>query len=263
MGAGSTPWYRTRAGRSWLVWGAGAIVVAAAITGYILAVLAGEDGRNRIRFLVIGGLCSAVPVLTSTVSQTRGELARRRAEEIQARAEAKLIVTLGAALSPALHYLGKIAAARNKSEKRQLAGLLVQAVVDAASGICGPDQTRSIFFRQDGKVMECEAYAGRAEPSTTVFTDAATDPAGQSAFEIVRRQEAALYEDIHDSAPPGLTRSRSYRTFIAAAVLAGDESYGMLTVDAPEPGVLTDEDLEVMKVLANLLGAGLALSPPP
>jgi len=53
------------------------------------------------------------------------------------------------------------------------------------------------------------------------------------------------------------TTAGSYRTVIAVAVTAGLAKLGMLTVDAPDVGDLTAADVELVRVLANLLGSGL------
>jgi hypothetical protein len=51
-----------------------------------------------------------------------------------------------------------------------------------------------------------------------------------------------------------------YAAVIAVAVTAGPRRFGMLTVDAPEVGQFTHTDVELVRVLANLLGSGQAQS---
>jgi hypothetical protein len=41
------------------------------------------------------------------------------------------------------------------------------------------------------------------------------------------------------------------------AVFCGDQNLGMLSVDAPESYAFDDTDLNVMRAMAQLLGAGL------
>lgn len=50
----------------------------------------------------------------------------------------------------------------------------------------------------------------------------------------------------------------AYGTVIAVAVTSGSRLIGMLTVDAPASGDLTSTDVELVRVLATLLGSGLA-----
>ncbi len=255
------PWYRTRA--AGLAFAAVLVLVAGAgaVGSFVFGVLAGVNAASRTRYLIFGGLCVVAPVLVSTFYEARTARARRRIEDVQVQAEARLLVTLGSALAPSLYSLGRIVETRNQKQKRELAGQLVQSIVAAAAELCGPDDARSVFFRLQGKKMECEAFAGRAEPSRTVFSNEPSDTLGRAAFAMVHQADSVLYEDVGETAPPGFAGPTSYRTFIAAAVTAGETPYGLLTVDAPEPGSLNEQDREVAKVLATLLGAGLGASP--
>lgn len=256
----SASWQKTRnAGKTLpIILGVGTL--AGAVGSYIFAVIAGlDDTQRRGLYLTLGAVCVALPIISGGINQRRATRAERLAEQIEAEAEADMLVTLGSAFSPALHYLGRIATTSQRSTRRELGGHLAHAVVEAAVGLCGARQARSIFFRKRGNEMECECYAGRSEPSRTVFSDKASDPAGQEAFKVVHEANAIQYDDVEKVAPTGFPGSRSYRTFISVAVVAGDTGYGMLTVDAPEPNSFGEQDLEVMKTLANLLGVGLAL----
>jgi len=49
-----------------------------------------------------------------------------------------------------------------------------------------------------------------------------------------------------------------YRTFIAVPVIAGLDKFGLLTLDAPEPGDLQEDDELQMRLFAQLLATGLA-----
>ena len=71
--------------------------------------------------------------------------------------------------------------------------------------------------------------------------------------------ELLFIDDVH--AHPMVTPStQGYAAVIAVAVTAGSRRFGMLTVDAPEVALFTHTDVELVRVLANLLGSGQAQS---
>lgn len=72
--------------------------------------------------------------------------------------------------------------------------------------------------------------------------------------------ENRLCVDIDDEPPPGwdATKQRDYKTFISVSVTTMDTAYGMLTLDALEPGTLTKDDLHTLRLMASALAAALA-----
>ena len=71
-----------------------------------------------------------------------------------------------------------------------------------------------------------------------------------------------LCEDIDENPPPGwdTTKQHDYRTFISVSVIAGYTAYGMLTLDALEPGELTTEDKGLLRLMAGVLAAAPSLT---
>lgn len=77
---------------------------------------------------------------------------------------------------------------------------------------------------------------------------------------MVLRDEDRLCEDIETDPPPGWDRSkqRDYGTFISVSVIAGDTAYGMLTLDALEPGELTKEEMRLLRLMSGALAVALS-----
>lgn len=256
----STPWYQRRAARYAFLIILGVITAAASAGAFVFGVLASYR-HDQIRDYSLGVTCVILPTLIGVFSEVRAERARRNATEIERETEARLLVTLHSALAPSLYILGQIAIAPNAAAKRELCGRLIQRCVDTAQGLCHPVRARSVFFELRSDRMVFSTYAGRSEPSRTVFTDEPDDPGGRLALQRVRAGEVAIYDDLATDAPPGTNvQAKSYRTFIAVSVRAGDTPFGMLTVDAPKANTFEEEDVETMKTLAGVLGAGLALA---
>jgi len=86
----------------------------------------------------------------------------------------------------------------------------------------------------------------------------------QEALLLVRFHDFPFVEDVHaETLPPGVDPKpgSKYRSFISAAVFCGEQSFGMLSVDAPVPHAFDETDLNVVRAMAQLLGAGLVEGP--
>ena len=86
------------------------------------------------------------------------------------------------------------------------------------------------------------------------------DRRGQEALLLVRFHDYLLVDDVRGDELPRGAEPRpgaGYRSFISVAVFCAEENLGMLSVDAPEPHAFDETDLNVMRALAQLLGAGL------
>jgi GAF domain-containing protein len=67
-------------------------------------------------------------------------------------------------------------------------------------------------------------------------------------------------ENVDALAPELRPETDSYKTYITATITAaGKDAFGVLCVDAPNPGDLRKEDIRLVEVLARLLGAALAV----
>lgn len=235
----------------------GAVAVGAAIGAYALSAVAGtETGSRRTTLLTFGALLAGVVVLMGLISKLRDARRLRSAEQIAVDAEAALESALSGALAPITSYLGELGVAATPGSRALIAGKVRQAVVDAAIRLTAP-AGRCAFYRcgPTFDVLTREAYAGQATPARDVFR-AGTDD-GDAVLEVVRRGEIVFVEDV--AANPHVFPSTPgvYGTVIAVAVTAGEERLGLLTVDAPRVGDLTLTHVELLRVLANLLGSGL------
>jgi GAF domain-containing protein len=93
-----------------------------------------------------------------------------------------------------------------------------------------------------------------------VFTDRPGDRRGQEALLLIRFHDYLLVDDVRAEELPRGAEPRpgaTYRSFISVAVFCADQDLGMLSVDAPEPHAFDETDLNVMRAMAQLLGAGL------
>jgi hypothetical protein len=235
-----------------------AAAIAAAAGAYLTSAASGDArGRAHLALLVLGAVLAGATVLIGALQQRRTQRLLRTAEQVAVDAEAELMLTLNGALAPITNYLGDMADQRTSDGRATVAGQLSQAVVDAAVRLTA-DGSRSAFYQldEDWQGLTRETWGGRSAQPRGSFS--AGTPDGDAVLDLVRAGDYVVIDDV--AASPMVTPSpgAGYRTVVAVAVTAGSLPLGMLTVDAPHVGDLGAIDVELVRVLANLLGAGLA-----
>ncbi len=233
----------------------------AAAAAPVLGIQAGaSSGTARLVLLACTGLAAALAVGIATLQRLEAEGRQQEAEQAADEAREDFALALGGSLGPTADYLGQAAVAGTEAEQQALLGQLLQAALGAAVTI-GPPGSRSCLFLLDpgGGVLTRRAWAGRSGAPRPRFSG--DTPDGEFALDLVQRGEVLLVADAR--AHPRVTPSRAgaYDCVVAVTVRAGGSHYGLLTLDAPGPGTLTSTELELVSVLANLLGAGLAIAP--
>ncbi len=83
---------------------------------------------------------------------------------------------------------------------------------------------------------------------------------GDAAFTMIHSHEEPLFvEDVTQGTTPGWEGSgKSYKTFISVPIRSTDTAFGMLTIDSPLPGSITENDKGIVLVLATLLAIAMA-----
>jgi GAF domain-containing protein len=243
--------------RTWLLLEAGAVAL-----GYAVAVL--RDGAPATggawALVAAGSVAVAVPLWVKSRRELRQEADTRSAETLAIETDARLRLIVGDVVTPIAEVVGRVHQTSGKGERESLRGQLKQLVVEAAANLCDGERARAVFFQLERGEMRAAAWFGRGDPPTTVFTDDPGDRRGQEALLLVRFHDYLLVDDVRaDELPRGAEPrpGAGYRSFISVAVFCGQQNLGMLSVDAPEPDAFDDTDLNVMRAMAQLLGAGL------
>jgi GAF domain-containing protein len=234
---------------------------AAVALGYGVAVLRdGAPGSGGGWALVAAGAVAvAVPLWVKSRRELRQELETRSAEGLAIETDAKLRLVVGDVVTPIAEVVGRVHQTSGR-EREALRGQLRQLAVEAAASLCDGERARAIFWKLERGEMRASAWFGRGDPPTTVFTDDPGDRRGQEALLLVRFHDYLLVDDVRAEELPRGAEPRpgaTYRSFISVAVFCGDQNLGMLSVDAPEPDAFDETDLNVMRAMAQLLGAGL------
>ena len=242
----------------WLV-----VVVVAAATSPLAASLMRSASGGWFAVLVVTqilatAVAAGVPLWRQRVAVRSEATAEER--ELEARVETR--VALNDALDAILRLLGTIALEEDVTEREQRRAQAVPLVLLTAAEFIGPDRARACWFRLDAgppTTLVPDSAAGRSGSPTTTFV--AGTPSGDAAIGLVLADEDLLCEDVEADPPPGwdLSKERDYRTFISVSVIAGDTAYGMLTLDAVEPGTLDVEDMALLRLMAGVLAVALSI----
>jgi hypothetical protein len=239
-----------------------ALEAFAVALGYVVSVLWSGLPATASRWALVlaGAVAVGIPLAIKSRRELRQEAEARSAETVAIEADTKLRLVVGDVVTPIAEVVGKVHQAATETERGSLRGQLKQLIVEAAANLCDGERARATFFELEGREMRATAWFGRGDPPETVFTDAPDDRRGQEALLLVRFHDFLLVDDVRAETLPRGAEPRpgaTYRSFISVAVFCAEEDLGMLSVDAPEPFAFDETDLNVMRAMAQLLGAGL------
>lgn len=135
----------------------------------------------------------------------------------------------------------------------------------AAISLTRTDRSRASFFKavreggEDVLIPHPTLTTGRGDAPMSRFVRSSGE--GMEVWRRATAGEVTFYPNILTDPPPGMDgeRDRHYQTFITAPVETRGELVGLLTINAPHPGDLTEDDCGVMRVLATLVGVALTM----
>jgi hypothetical protein len=220
-----------------------------------------EHGGIHIWWL-FGQIAAAVmAVFAPVITAVRARRAEATAVQREEQARLRSRVELNSALDPVVRKLAELSLAKSKRTQEPLRRDIMASAIAAAHQIVGSQNTtRSCFFElvsgPPRQLRPTPHHAGRPGSTRSVFTEGTED--GDAAIRIVVEDTHWLCRDVRTEPPPGWnSKDRDYRSFISVPVIAGDVTYGMLTVDSTEADDFDRGDVDVIRVLAGLLAAAL------
>jgi len=211
--------------------------------------------------LIAGGTLSAVLAFLLPTRQIAIERQNRvDAERLASEAVAAYKVRIHDMLIPLALALSNAVSAPSASQRREAQQTLRQMVIDFAQDI-GPDRSRACFYMLSGskphRSLELKNWSGRNRPPRDRFVEGTS--AGALAMRLVDSLDARLVKDVDQAGLLGWTSGQAeYRTFICASVFTNRRPLGILTVDSLVPGDLTESDLDLLRLFAQMLGSGIA-----
>lgn len=210
--------------------------------------------------VIVAALFTAISVGLPMFAERAASGRATDARQVAERATLHIRLVVGRVLTPLAYLLGEITDARPRSaELDRLQGQALQVVLSAATELVGGDGVRACFFRLIGgrsRRLELAGYYGRAEPGTLEFL--AGSPLADEALRLINDDADAFYPDLTHRAPPGwVSRTHRHRCLVVIPVRTNDREFGILTVDAETPEQLREQDVELVRLLSELLAAGL------
>lgn len=217
---------------------------------------------TQISLVTIGVLGSALTVLLPAleIRRERGRIAT--AEQMAADRLAEYKVTTNDMLIPLSLAVTDVLTTTTATTRREARQSLRQMTVGFAAEYIGPERSRSCFYGLDNdpesgdRTLRLRAWHGRNLQPRPRFDPA--DPVEAQVFTFLDSLDSMLITDVQEVHLLGWTDVSEYRTFVAVTVCAGETPLGLLTVDSLRPGDLSDEDLDLVRLLAQLLAAGLS-----
>lgn len=193
-------------------------------------------------FYLGAGLLLAIAVLFQVLAKLRDR--RQTADVITAREDLKL--KLRDELLPFLSTVADMARVPFEQRNAYLKPVATQAVMVMRTLIEDHvDRLRANIYLLDAdeQQMESLAHTGRGEKPKPFVAGTAR---GDDALEFAAKQETAFYPDLGRKKPVGYEGSMSgYKTFIAVPIWTESGSYGMVTLDAPQPKSFTAGDASI------------------
>jgi hypothetical protein len=259
----TAPLRRWEPPRRWLATvGAPGVIATAA---YVLQGAFGEQWPAWLRWLMlgIGGILTFTSLALNgrlAFKESQLKLAAEKSVDDTERAVVRYRTRIDDGLGSFVTLLDGVVNATNASLRRQRQDAMIEATISFAIRL-GKERTRACYFRYSEGPPERLSYVrstGRDDEPRSEFVDG-TD-AGHFIFQVLgSRKGTILWKDVGENPPPGTdVDSVTYRTFISAKVSSGRILYGMLGVDSPEVGALTEQDEIFVGIIARMLGIALA-----
>lgn len=168
-------------------------------------------------------------------------------------------------LAPLAGSLARITAATGKPVRRQAVSAFLADATAACVGLTPAERCRATFYsiegEQSSRIFVPWATTGRSDPPFSRFRED-DDGEGAEVWRVATSGQYAFVKDTRSERIPHFDRQRErrYRTFITVPVLLDEKVVGLLTLNAPEPDDLTRDDVETMRLVANLAAAAIGMA---
>lgn len=234
--------------------------VAAGTAAWVAGATSGHaHGNARLTLIAAGAVLTALAVGLPLWQQRRAGIARTDALLAAQGARTAMRIALEDALDPFVHLLTRLTHAR-AADKPQLRGEAIQLAVTTIAALSDAHRVRVCYFVYDEgppRMLRPERFAGRAGAPMVRFVEGTTG--GDAALRVLARRTWLVVNDTAASPPRFWWDVQPvYRTLLAGPVATAETVYGLLTLDALRPGELTNVDLALVRLLADLLAAALS-----
>jgi hypothetical protein len=235
--------------------------IALAAASALLLTLAGfEDFKRAQSSLVTSGIVAFVLASTVTFFIDR---ARRQYEAGRTREGTELQLAMSDAFVPILRRLAEMESRPTSQRASTFQKIIGHALQALPTLFPLAKDARMVVYRYEQKPRQkrrlvVEDSAGRSKDVPKDFVDG-DGGRGSAVFAWLEKGESRFVPNRSLEGDPTWQGSgRGYKTFISVPIVASTggrtvEIFGMLTLDAPEPGDLDETDIPILLALAALL----------
>lgn len=216
-------------------------------------------------FVIFGALALGLPAAENYIAKSEIKRHKEEVERIRETVFAERVeevVTLNDVLDPLIARVADAAVERSRIRRAELANSVVGAIVTAAANYIGPPRARACLYKMiEGPPQRVEPTpirAGRSGSARSTFVEGT--PGGDAVIKLIGDRQPYRCTDVDTNPPPGWNnRVRDYKSFISAPITAGQTAFGMLTLDCPEPDLLTKADEQMLMVFAHMIATAYAI----
>ncbi len=140
----------------------------------------------------------------------------------------------------------------------------IMSTLRVQCGTTDPDSTRVAIYEFRGtQDLHLADWVGRRDEPRQSFEESDV-PYGRNVVEFAAsaRGDVDRVPDVRSEGGPAprgdVHRNAQYRSYMSIAVSTAGRSWGMVSVDSPEPGAFRETDEGTIALLAGVLAAGLA-----
>lgn len=235
-------------------------VLASPVSSVLLGLGFFAEGHWRVFWLTWFFVTLVVMTFAEVVRQSYS----RHLQESEDMDEAARVVTLRDALRPLatdIADMQTLTLGRRRTRVDEIARRGAEAL--ALIMVKRIDGFRSVAYRKRGDdVVAVIESCGRSENPPQDFVR--DTPRGEAAFMAIERRKPCFVRDVEDKNEVDTTIGAyygtriGYRTFISAPIADKQQAYGMLTIDAPNPGDLLKSDQYLVMLVADMLAIAFA-----
>lgn len=217
---------------------------------------------------IIGtGLAVTMPISEARASHRRITELEEDLAEAKREGRQELLLVVDFVIRPLLEKLGILIRIELESAKNLLAAELKVLALSALKEVIGPKipQLRANYFKlrysSSGRGPYLQEPVSTATAPRQRFDLGDMSPESEAIFYMLVKTDYVFTPDCVEEPPVGFdtSKERAYRTFISASAYDGEDVDGMISVDSPEAGSLTEADAKVVQLVGTIIAISEAI----
>lgn len=211
-------------------------------------------GSVRARWLIFAILAITVAVGLPLFRQWRAERTATRA-----------MVSINDALGPIMRRSARLASLTDPAERAAIKDQILTMILSSVGEVLAVGKTvkrvRVCWYSYDeaAEKLEPGPHQGRSTAPVTVFSGGTTE--GMAVMQLLKAKKPFVCRNVRKNPPVGWSPDKhgDYKSLMAVPVFAGDIPFGMLFLDAPAVGALSEQDIPIVNLAADILASALVL----